>query len=66
MKKNMGSPDRIIRLIIAVAIAYLYFTNVITGTLGLILLIAAVIFALTSFVSFCPIYAALGLRTRKK
>lgn len=66
MKKNMGSADRITRLLIAVVIALLYFTNTISGTLGLILLIAAGIFALTSFISFCPIYSIFGLRTTKK
>lgn len=66
MKKNMGSADRITRLLIAVLIALLYFTNTISGTLGLILLIAAGIFALTSFISFCPIYSIFGLRTNKK
>ncbi|MEO9484452.1 MAG: DUF2892 domain-containing protein [Ekhidna sp.] len=63
MKKNMGSTDRIVRLIIAAVIGYLYFTNVIAGTLGLVLLILAVVFVLTSFVSFCPLYAPFGLST---
>jgi len=61
----MGSADRIIRFIIAAIIAVLYFTNVITGTLGLILLIVAGVFLLTSFISFCPAYVPLGLRTCK-
>lgn len=59
----MGSADRIIRVIIAVIIATLYFTNVITGTLGIVLLILAAVFLLTSFISFCPIYAPFGLST---
>lgn len=63
MKKNMGSADRIIRIIIAAAIAALYFTNVITGTLGIVLLVLAGIFVLTSLVSFCPLYAPFGLST---
>ncbi|MGB0429121.1 MAG: YgaP family membrane protein [Bacteroidia bacterium] len=65
MKKNMGSTDRIVRLAIAVVLAILYFMNTLTGTLGLILLIVAVVFALTSFVSFCPLYLPLGLSTKK-
>lgn len=65
MKKNMGSTDRMIRIIIAVLIAILYFTNVLTGTLGLILLVLAGIFVLTSLISFCPLYAPLGLSTCK-
>ncbi len=66
MKANMGSTDRIIRIILAVIIAALYFTNVITGTLGTILLILAVVFLLTSLVSFCPLYLPFGLSTMKK
>ena len=64
MKKNMGSADRIIRLLVAAIIAILFFTKVITGTLGIVLLIIAGIFVLTSFVSFCPLYTLFGLRTR--
>ncbi|MBN2639166.1 MAG: DUF2892 domain-containing protein, partial [Bacteroidales bacterium] len=56
MKKNMGVIDRALRLIAAAVVLILYFTNVISGTLALILLIVAAIFALTSFVSFCPLY----------
>lgn len=63
MKKNMGSADRIIRLIVAAIIAVLYFTNVINETLGLILLFIAGVFALTSFISFCPLYPIFGLST---
>lgn len=65
MKKNMGSVDRIIRVILAVIMAYLYFTNVITGTLGLVLIILAGVFVLTSFISFCPLYAPFGIKTCK-
>ncbi len=63
MKKNMGTTDRIIRTIIAAIIAVLYFTNTITGTLGIVLLVLAVVFLLTSLVSFCPLYAPFGLNT---
>lgn len=62
----MGSTDRIIRLTIAVVLGILYFTNMITGTLGIILLVVAIIFLATSLVSFCPAYSILGLRTCKK
>jgi hypothetical protein len=65
MRKNMGNADRIIRVIIVVIIAALYFTNVITGTLGIVLLALAGIFVLTSLFSFCPLYAAFGLSTCK-
>ncbi|TBM98383.1 DUF2892 domain-containing protein [Hyunsoonleella flava] len=63
MKKNMGSADRIIRIIIAAIVGILYFTETISGTLGLILLIVAGIFVLTSLISFCPLYAPFGIRT---
>lgn len=65
MKPNMGNADRLLRIIAAVAIAVLYFTGVLQGTLGLVLLVVAGVFALTSFVSFCPLYTLFGLRTRK-
>jgi hypothetical protein len=66
MKKNMGSADKIIRIIIAIVIAALYFTNVISGTLGIVLLVLASVFMLTSLVSFCPLYAPFGLSTCAK
>ena len=65
MKKNMGSADRIIRVIVAAVIAYLYFSGIIAGTLGLVLLVLAVVFVLTSLVSFCPLYAPFGISTCK-
>jgi uncharacterized membrane protein len=66
MKKNMGSADRILRIIIAIAIAVLYFANTISGTLGIALLILAVVFVLTGFIGFCPLYAPFKIRTNKK
>lgn len=62
----MGTADRIIRVIIAAIIAILFFTNVITDTLGIILLVLAVVFVLTSLVSFCPLYLPLGISTCAK
>ena len=59
----MGNADRIIRIILAAIVAVLYFTNIITGTLGIVLLVLAGVFAVTSFVSFCPLYALVGLNT---
>ncbi len=63
MKKNMGTADRIIRVIVAVIVGVLYFTGTITGTLGIILLVLAGVFVLTSLISFCPLYAPFGIRT---
>ncbi len=61
----MGGADRIIRFIAAGAIAALYFTGNITGTLAYVLLGVGAIFVLTSFVSFCPLYSLVGLSTCK-
>ncbi len=66
MKKNMGTADRIVRAIIAIVIAALYVTGTISGTLGTVLLVVAVIFLLTSFISFCPLYLPFGIRTTGK
>jgi hypothetical protein len=63
MKKNMGNADRIIRFIIAAVIGILYYTGTISGTLGIVLLVLAGVFLLTSFISFCPLYAPFGLST---
>jgi hypothetical protein len=63
MKKNMGNADRIIRVMIALIIGGLYFGGVITGTLGIVLMVLAVVFVLTSAISFCPLYAPFGIKT---
>jgi Protein of unknown function (DUF2892) len=63
MKKNMGTTDRIIRLVLAAVFGYLYFGNVVTGTLGLVLIILGGVFALTSLVRFCPLYKLVGINT---
>ena len=59
----MGTADRVIRFIIAAIVATLYFTNVITGTIGIVLLVLAGVFVLTSLISFCPLYAPFGIKT---
>ncbi|HVX24998.1 MAG TPA: DUF2892 domain-containing protein [Parafilimonas sp.] len=63
MKKNMGAADRILRILIAIVIGVLYFTHVVTGTLGVVLMVIAAIFLLTSIVSVCPLYSVLGIST---
>jgi hypothetical protein len=63
MKKNMSNTDRVVRLLISVIFAVLYFTGTVSGTLGLVLVVLAAIFTLTSIISFCPIYAIFGLST---
>jgi hypothetical protein len=62
----MGTADKVIRILVAIVIAILFFTNVISGTLGIVLLVLAAIFLLTSVVSFCPLYLPFGINTGKK
>lgn len=66
MKKNMGSIDKVIRMLIAVVFVVLFFAKVVTGTLGIILLVLAAVFVLTSLISFCPLYWPFGISTKKK
>jgi len=63
MKKNMGQADRVIRLIITAIIVILYFTGIISGTLGIILLVLAGILLLTSIIGFCPAYFPFRVKT---
>ncbi len=66
MKTNMGSTDRLIRILLAVVFAALYFTGTVTGTLGVILVILGGVFLGTSAIGFCPLYTLLGWNTCKK
>jgi hypothetical protein len=66
MKKNMGSTDKLVRLFIAIILTVLTYTGMVTGTLAYVLLALAVVFVLTSFIGFCPLYFPFGINTRKK
>jgi uncharacterized membrane protein YccC len=66
MKINMGNTDRIIRVIIAVILAGLYFSGSVTGMLGLVLVVFSVILAATSLVGSCPLYLPFGISTLRK
>jgi uncharacterized MAPEG superfamily protein len=66
MKKNMGTVDKVIRIVIAVIFVVLFLTHVVTGTLGYILLALAAIFVITSLISFCPLYLPFKINTGKK
>lgn len=59
----MGNTDRLVRLVLAAVFAILYFTETVTGTLGIVLLVAGAVFVLTSIISFCPLYKLVGLNT---
>jgi hypothetical protein len=66
MQKNMGPIDKMIRSAIGIIIAILYYSGVINGTLAIVLLAFAIVFLLTSFISFCPLYTILGINTCKR
>jgi hypothetical protein len=66
MKKNMGTVDKAVRILAAILIIVLYFTNIISGTLAIVLLVVASAFIATSFISFCPLYLPFGISTRPK
>jgi len=64
IEKNVGTIDRIVRLVLAVILATLYFTGTVSGTLGIVFLVLGVVFALTAAVSICPLYLPFGLSSR--
>lgn len=66
MKQNMGSADRILRIIIAAVFAWLYFSGTVTGTIGIILVVLGGVFVLTSLIGFCPLYSIFGMNTCPK
>ncbi len=66
MNKNMGALDKSLRVLTAIIIAILYFLNVIGGTIAYILMVIAIIFLITSFINFCPIYSLIGINTCRK
>lgn len=65
MKKNMGTLDKAVRILIAVIMGVLYFTNQISGTSAIVLGILAIVFLFTSFISFCPLYLPFGIKTTR-
>lgn len=65
MKRNMSNTDRTIRVIIAALFAYLYFGGIVTGTVGIILVVLGAVFLLTSVISFCPLYLPFKFSTYK-
>jgi K+-transporting ATPase A subunit len=65
MKKNMGSADQGIRLLLAATLVVLYFSGVISGTFGMITLVIAAVFMVTTLVGYCPMYSLIGVKTCK-
>ena len=66
MKKNMGMFDRVIRVILAIAIVFLYITGMIGGTTAIILLVVGAIFIATGSIGLCPLYLPFGIKTKSK
>jgi hypothetical protein len=66
MKKNMGTIDKVLRILVAIAFVILYFTNVISGVWGIIMLVIAAMFVITSIIGICPAYMPFGISTCKK
>ncbi|RUA32696.1 MAG: DUF2892 domain-containing protein [Bacteroidetes bacterium] len=66
MKANMGFADKIIRILLAITVGVLYYFGAISGTLAIILGVLAIVFVVTSFISFCPLYYPFGISTRTK
>ncbi len=65
MKRNMSNTDRIVRVIVAALFAYLYFSGVVAGALGIVLVVLGAVFLLTAVVAFCPLYAPFKFSTYK-
>ena len=65
MKKNMGSADKLVRVLIAAVVGILYYLDKITGTLAYVLMAVAIILLVTSLINFCPLYRLLGINTCK-
>ena len=65
MKRNLSNIDRIVRVVLAAVFAYLHFGGIVTGTLGIVLLVLGGVFLLTAVVAFCPLYLPFNLSTYK-
>jgi hypothetical protein len=66
MKKNIGTIDKVIRILVAVVVAVLYYAKIFSGTTGIIMMALSVIFVVTSLISYCPLYQLISINTRKK
>ena len=66
MKQNMGKTDRVMRTVLAVIVAVLYFSKQLTGLAAIVLGLFAIAFLVTSLLGFCPLYVPLGISSRKK
>lgn len=65
MKRNLSNTDRVVRVVLAALFAYLYFSGIVAGALGIVLVVLGGVFLLTAVVAFCPLYAPFKLSTYK-
>ena len=65
MKRNMSNLDRIIRVVIAAVLVYMYLSGIVTGTLGVILLVVGAVLLFTAIIAFCPLYWPFKISTYK-
>ena len=65
MKKNVGNADKLVRILIAIAIVILYYTNIITGMVAIVLMALGIVLLLTVLFNFCPLYTLFGIKTCK-
>jgi len=66
MKRNVGNTDKLVRYVVALAILSLYYFKIVDGTLGLVVIAVAFVFAITGLLGFCPLYLLFGINTCKK
>jgi hypothetical protein len=66
MPNNIGTIDRVLRILVAVSFTILFFLNIISGSIAIILLIVAAALIITSIIGFCPLYSPLKINTSKK
>ena len=63
MTTNVGSFDRILRIVLALVFVGLYFSGTVTGTVGLVLVILGAVFLLTAVLGWCGLYTIFGIST---
>lgn len=65
MNKNVGSLDRTLRILAAIVVFSLIYTDTLTGTLAWVLGGVTLVMAIMSLVGWCPLYAVFGISSRK-
>ena len=66
MPKNIGSIDRVLRLVAALILAALVLAKVVTGPWAVVLGGLAAVFVITAGLGFCPFYCPLKVSTAGK